>query len=99
MRDRKSLVIVVILLSFFMELNLVFADSKQLNLVPEPVSLKVTDGIFKLRPDTVIVADNNSDQIAEQLVEMLKPAAGFALKVRSSVLLPERKQTKRGWTG
>ena len=50
-------------------------------IVPLPVKMQVTAGVFPLTTDTVIVADAASTVTAQQLAAALAPATGFTLKV------------------
>ena len=50
-------------------------------ILPAPAKMEVGKGAFTLSADTVIVADAASAATAQQLVDYLKPATGFALTV------------------
>jgi len=51
-------------------------------IIPAPVSLRLTSGVFQLGPDTAIVVTNDTNEIGEALRDELRPATGFALPVR-----------------
>ncbi len=50
-------------------------------LVPQPVSLEVTDGTFEVGPATRVVASGPAKTEAGKLIEALSPAMGFRLKL------------------
>jgi hexosaminidase len=58
------------------------AQGRKISILPQPVSLQAGDGSFALRSDTRIVADKASQSTAKMLARWLRPATGFALKVR-----------------
>ena len=49
-------------------------------LIPQPVSVEWTGGIFKIVPATRIVASGQAQAEADSLIAMLEPALGFRLK-------------------
>jgi hexosaminidase len=55
-----------------------------MNLIPQPVSYKSTEGQFTLSPSTVIVASGEAAPIALQLALMLAPATGWIQPVQVS---------------
>jgi len=53
------------------------------SLIPQPVDLKITEGIFQLQSDAVIAyADSNTQKVAELLATQLRSATGFKLPVK-----------------
>lgn len=57
------------------------------NLIPKPVTVKASEGVFQLSDSTVItVSPGNAElvRIAGFLADALKPATGFSLKVDSA---------------
>lgn len=50
-------------------------------ILPEPRSVRGGEGVFELRPDTVVVAPNDLKAKAEQLRGYLCPATGFDLPI------------------
>lgn len=51
------------------------------NIIPQPVEMTVKNGVFELTGDTVIVAEEQTYTLAEQLAETLEPATGYSLNV------------------
>src|SRR5580704_13712837 len=51
--------------------------------IPRPASLTVGSGTFTLAASTVIVTDPSLAHLGHQLSEMLAPATGFDLEVRT----------------
>ena len=56
-------------------------NTTKINIVPQPVKIAVKGGIFKLTPDTVIIAEKATYTLGEQLAEVINPATGYALNV------------------
>jgi hexosaminidase len=56
-------------------------EEAHLALIPAPVRLKVRDGSFELRNDTVLLADAAGLSEAGKLAVALAPATGFSLEV------------------
>ncbi|QBD74782.1 beta-N-acetylglucosaminidase [Ktedonosporobacter rubrisoli] len=50
-------------------------------ILPQPVSITYDEGYFQLTPNTVIVADEQTQAIGTLLAETLAPASGYALRV------------------
>lgn len=62
------------------------------NLIPKPVSVTVTGGVFSLTSESAIYVDGKSDEhlrIGQYLADRLKPATGFDLKVSSASGAPK----------
>jgi hexosaminidase len=57
-----------------------WAQQKQVIIIPQPVSVQVHDGNFKLTSSTIILADNDSRHEAQMLNLYLKQLYGFSLK-------------------
>jgi hexosaminidase len=52
-------------------------------IVPLPAKMETGVGTFSITPDSMVVADRDSAETAQQLMEYLKPAMGFAMKLES----------------
>lgn len=59
----------------------VHAAPREVAVIPQPASLSAGEGAFTLRPDTVIVTDNQTEEVGRLLSGMLAPATGRELKV------------------
>jgi len=51
------------------------------SVIPQPVSMEVSDGYFEIGPDTHVVAENEAATEAMKLVDALAPAMGFKLNI------------------
>lgn len=56
-----------------------------ISIIPEPVKLQQSEGYFEVAPKTSIVADEDVRDLALQLRQMLAPALGFSLDIKSDV--------------
>ncbi len=56
----------------------------EIQIIPQPVSVKPTDGHFTLTPEAVIVAPGAAERTGQQLAAALAPATGFWLPVQAS---------------
>lgn len=57
-------------------------SSEKLHIIPEPVSVTVRKGEFKLKPDTRIIAtDSKAGEVAAMLAESLNKPTGYQLKI------------------
>jgi hexosaminidase len=59
------------------------ADASAAGLVPVPQKMTVSEGAFKLAPDTRIYVDSGSRATGEFLAARLRKATGYPLKVRT----------------
>jgi hexosaminidase len=57
--------------------------SPTISIIPEPVRVVIQGSTFPLSADTIILTDSLSIHEGQQLAEMLRPATGFALEVKS----------------
>ncbi len=64
------------------------AQEPTISIIPKPVSMTVTEGAFRLTPETVVVAGDGTAALGRQLAGMLEPATGFDLKVKRSKRAP-----------
>ena len=74
-------------IAFFIILLLsgVFAFSQQVSIIPQPVSVKQTKGVFKINAQTVLVAKDDADKKSAAFFnEYLQSVYGFKLKVANS---------------
>ncbi len=63
-----------------------FAQTKEINIIPKPKSVKFGDGNFSLNKSTTIVAlGDNGRKMAGLLNETLKKNFGFGLKIQNSL--------------
>ena len=58
------------------------AQANEIPVIPRPVSVKSSKGVFRLTARTVIVTDRADSAVAQRLAFALAPATGFALPVR-----------------
>lgn len=54
-----------------------------ISIIPEPVKLEQSEGSFELGPKTAIVAETEIRDLASQLGQMLSPALGYTLAVKT----------------
>ncbi len=54
------------------------------SIIPAPVKVELTEGVFTLTPDTVIIVTAETDSVGQYLAQLLSSATGFDLKVRQS---------------
>ena len=57
---------------------------QRINIIPEPVSLKISTGKFILTEETIIYSDHELLQISEHLKNLLLPATGFSFIVKET---------------
>ena len=53
------------------------AASTKVSIIPRPVDMKVEKGFFKLKPDTVIVSQNNTLSFARELSKVISAATDY----------------------
>ncbi len=53
------------------------AESTKVSIIPRPVDMKVEKGFFKLKPDTVIVSQDNTLSLARELSKILSAATDY----------------------
>ncbi len=73
-----------VLLVLFLAPRSTAEPSRAISIVPRPVKLTPADGVFTLGPRTVIVAAEGAKESGEALSQMLAPALGVRLEVRTS---------------
>jgi len=61
-----------------------------INIIPQPVSMEVSDGYFEIGPETRVAAENDAAAEAEKLIDALAPAMGYKLS------LADTSQRRRG---
>lgn len=61
---------------------LTFAEAT-VSIIPKPVQLKVTGGVFEITAQTAIVTDTETQSLGKTLQSILSPATGFDLQVIS----------------
>lgn len=70
-------------LSIIFLLNLFsFSLAQEINIIPQPKSIVVNEGNFRLTNETKIFYDQNSKLVADYLAEVLSPATGFDLTTK-----------------
>jgi len=62
--------------------SLAAAQADDVPVIPRPLSVKSSTGVFRLTARTVIVSDRADSAVAQRLAFALAPATGFALPVR-----------------
>jgi hexosaminidase len=62
------------------------AAERPVVLIPGPREMSLSDGTFTIRPDTMIVHDDNADlrRIARQLASNLEPATGYEFELTAN---------------
>jgi hexosaminidase len=58
-------------------------QSQSIAVLPQPAVLTVNEGVFVLRPETMIVSDKPNQRTANMLAHWLRPSTGYALKVQA----------------
>ena len=56
-------------------------DEPLISIIPQPAKMERVSGSFQIAPETLVVADERSSNTARQLIQWLKPAMGFELKL------------------
>jgi hexosaminidase len=74
------------------------------SLIPQPVGMKETGGVFKLKANaTIVYADPAAKQPAEMLADQLRPATGFKLPImpgsKGSIVFKIKKDDTLGEEG
>lgn len=70
-------------LSIIFLLNLFsFSLAQEISIIPQPKSIVVNEGNFRLTKETKIFYDQNSKPVADYLAEVLNPATGFDLNAK-----------------
>src|SRR3989304_1532429 len=54
----------------------------EIDLIPQPNSLKQLDGYFKLSPSTPVLSNEPASEIANLFCQWVNPATGFSLSAR-----------------
>ncbi|HLA83612.1 MAG TPA: beta-N-acetylhexosaminidase, partial [Thermoguttaceae bacterium] len=57
------------------------ASAGAISVVPQPVKIEAQEGVFRLSPDTTIVADKDAVEVAEYARELFAPATGLPLPI------------------
>ncbi len=66
------------------------ADAEEVSVIPRPVSVERSDGVFRLTPATRIVARGSAWAEAAKLIDALTPATGFVLRGATARQADER---------
>ena len=56
------------------------SQTRAISVLPQPAVQSVAEGVFVLRPDTLIVSDKTNQKTANMLARWLAPATGYLLK-------------------
>lgn len=54
---------------------------EKVSIIPRPANIKITDQVFTITPDTVIIATDDTQPIADYFVKFLTGATGFDLTI------------------
>jgi hexosaminidase len=82
----SSLLFLVFVLTTFCKDSAAQSKSAIENIIPKPVSVTPGDGVFELTNETEIYVEDETPQltqVAQSLIDKLKPSTGFALQVSS----------------
>ena len=80
MKTRHLLLLVLFIVSFQL-----LTAQPNINLIPKPLSLERTKGVFKITSSTMISVSKNLNNKAKQLKNFLEPALGFELPVTNKL--------------
>jgi hexosaminidase len=86
MRTRLFLALLAATVTSYAAASIAAEQDKTPAVVPRPVKMVTAAGTFVITPATVIVTDPPNEATACQLVEYLKPALGFSLKITGETL-------------
>ena len=77
------------LLAFFLGAT-IWSNAQSVNIIPQPASVKVSDGSFTITPSTKLVLEaSNTEKSAAFLNSYLKKFYGFQLKIFKGSAYPE----------
>jgi len=78
----KNLYSILLLSISFLTIQQLSAQemNSNVNIIPKPKSIVISEGSFKLTSNTKIRYDQYSKKVADYLVEVINPATGFELK-------------------
>ena len=57
------------------------SSADEINIIPEPVSVTVNQGVFEFTPATVIIVSQETASLGEKLKTLLAPSMGFEMKI------------------
>ncbi len=63
--------------------------SDKIDIIPWPVSVERSEGIFQITSSTLVTASNGAQDEARKFIEMLKPAMGYSLPLKLSGSIDE----------
>lgn len=74
--------ILSLLLSISLLAPVTRGQARTISVLPQPAIQSVTEGVFVLRADTLIVSDKPNQRTATMLAQWLAPATGYILKAK-----------------
>jgi hexosaminidase len=75
---KKLFILFFVLINTLMSIIILAQDvNNTISIIPKPKSFVLSEGVFKLKPNTKIFYDQNSKRVADYLTEVINPATGF----------------------
>jgi len=75
---KKLFILFFVLINMLMSIISLAQDvNNTISIIPKPKSFILSEGVFKLKPNTKIFYDQNSKRVADYLTEVINPATGF----------------------
>ena len=90
-RLKKHAIFSLFITLILMQISCTKTDLSKENLIPKPVSIVSSGGIFELTDLSAIYVSGETEQlknIGQFLADKLKPATGFTMEVKSSSEIP-----------
>ena len=76
--------ILSLLLSISLLAPVTCGQARPIAVLPQPVVVTAAEGVFLLRPDTLIVSDKANQRTARMLAQWLAPATGYTAQAESA---------------
>ncbi len=77
---RLSIVAFLLLSTSALPCRVATAEQPSPSIIPRPVEMNVRDGVFRVSPDTRVIAQGEAGTEADKLIDALSPAMGFRLQ-------------------
>ncbi len=81
----------IIMMMVWMNAKPLIAEPNRIAVIPQPAQMKIIEGFFQIKDQTVILCGGDTNDIGRYLADRLKPVTGYTLNV-----LPLVKKTNGG---
>jgi hexosaminidase len=78
--DRSAGVVSYVVAAFGLLCSVALAKTPSSSIIPQPVEMKVREGVFRITSDTKVIAEGKAAAEATKLIDALAPAMGFRLR-------------------